>query len=252
SWTLGAENWRYAGEQGLDVTLGSDEIMVPAWGSSARLGGINISQSSLVSAGGADDEWQYSLAVGALDYSSDDSGDLNLGPTAGNSVFRYGVSPDVTLESQLQLAPNLISTGFGGQYQTGWGVWSAGVAQSKGGLYEGWRYQTAYELDVFEDLQLSWLNERRGAGYADLSRYTADPAVGSVRHKWTATVPLGRWGDVSGVYEDEQTSIGDARRTFGFTQQFWYSPNLRIGLSAEREIVTGDYDIGIRFSVPIY
>lgn len=252
SWTLGTQNWRYAGDDGLDVTLGSDEAMVPAWGSSARLGGINVSQSSLVGAGDAENNWQYSLSVGALDYSSGDSGDLNLGPTAGNSVLRYGVSPSFTLESQMQVAPDLMNTGLGGQYKTDWGIWSAGLARANRGMYNGWRYQAAYELDVLEDLQLSWLNERRGAGYADLSRYTADPSVGSVRHKWMATVPLGRWGDVSGVYENEASSLGDTRRSFGLTQQFWYSPNLRIGLQAGREITSGDYDIGIRFSVPIY
>src|SRR5690606_2731341 len=252
SWTLGTQNWRYSGDDGLDVTLGSDEIVVPAWGSSARLGGINVSQSSLVSGSDTENNWQYALSVGALDYSSSGSGDLDLGPTAANSVFRYGVSPTFTLESQMQVAPDLFSTGLGGQYRTDWGVWSAGLARAERGMYNGWRYQAGYELDVFEDLQLSWLNERRGAGYTDLSRYTADPSVGSVRQKWMATVPLGRWGDLNGVYENEQSSLGDTRRSFGLTQQFWYSPNLRIGLQAQREITSGDYDIGIRLSVPIY
>src|SRR3546814_12522871 len=73
-----------------------------------------------------------------------------------------------------------------------------------------------------------------------------------MRQRWTATVPTGRWGDVSGVYENEYSSTGNTRRSFGVSQQFWYSPNLRIGLKAERELVSGDYDIGLRFSVPIY
>jgi len=255
-WTFGASNWRYADAQGLSVTLGNEEIAAPAWGNSARLGGISVSQSSLVSAGDAH-AWQYTMAVGALDYSTGQE-DLNYGPKAGNTVVRYGLSPAFTLESQLELAPNLMTSGIGGQYQTDWGAWSAGVARASQGLYKGWRYQASYSVDLADTLRLSWLNERHTEGFADLSRYqngAAAPgaaAPGGIRQRWTATVPMGRWGDVSGTYESARTSLGEQQRSFGFTQQFWYSPNLRVGLRAEREVVSGDYDIGIRFSVPIY
>ncbi|NYT85337.1 hypothetical protein [Pollutimonas harenae] len=251
-WTLGTSNWSFQGDDGLDLALGSNDIVAPAWGSSARLGGISISQSSQVNAEDVENNWQYALSIGALDYSSGSEGDLELGPTAANSVFRYGVSPSFVLESQMQLAPNLVSSGLGGQYRTSLGNWSAGLARARVHDDQGWRYQAAYEVDVFEDLRLSWLGEYRDPGYADLSRYTADPSVGGQRQRWMATIPMGRWGNLSGRYENEQTSLGDSRRSFGFTQQFWYSPNLRIGLKAERELDGGDYDIGIRFSVPIY
>src|SRR5690606_6038757 len=110
--------------------------------------------------------WQYSLSIGALDYSAVDSSDLELGPTVGNSVLRYGLNPDVVLESQLQVAPDLVSAGLGGEYRSDWGNWSAGLAQANRGAYSGWRYQAAYEVNVLDDLRLSWLNERRGPGYA--------------------------------------------------------------------------------------
>lgn len=253
SWTLGASNWRYSSKEGLDVTLGNEEIVVPAWGNSARLGGVSISQSSLAGSGDSQ-SWQYSMSVGALDYSSDSNpNDLTFGPTASNTVLRYGVSPEFTLESQLEVAPDLVTSGLGGNYQTRWGVWSAGVARASYGLYKGWRYQAAYTVDVLDDLQVTWLNERHTEGFSDLSRYRDGQASpGGIRQKWTATVPLGRWGDVSGNYENEYSATGNIRRSFGVGQQFWYSPNLRIGVKAERELITGDYDIGIRFSVPIY
>jgi len=252
-WTLGASNWRYSSKEGLDVTLGNEQIVVPTWGNSAKLGGVSISQSSLAASSDGQ-TWQYSMSIGALDYSSDGNpNDLTYGPTASNTVLRYGLSPDLTLESQLELAPDMVTSGLGGNYHTRWGVWSAGVARASYGLYKGWRYQAAYTVDVMDDLQLSWLNERHTAGFTDLSRYRDGQASpGGIRQKWTATVPLGRWGDVSGIYENEYSATGNTRRSFGLGQQFWYSPNLRIGLKAERELVSGDYDIGIRFSVPIY
>jgi hypothetical protein len=253
AWTLGASNWRYAGEQGLGITLGSNEIAVPAWGSSTRMGGISISQSSFADTGDSG-AWRYSMAVGALDYSASQAqGDLNYGPTASNTVLSYRMSPQFVLESQLEVAPDLVTTGIGGRYKTrGWGAWSAGVARASAGVQTGWRYQAAYEVDVLEDLKLSWVNESHSAGFADLSRYQdVSTSVGGIRQRVTATVPMGRWGDLGGMYESSRSSVGDIQRSFGLTQQFWYSPNLRIGLQAERQLVTGDYDVGIRFSVPI-
>lgn len=253
-WTFGARNWRYAADNGMDVILGSEEVDVPLWGSSVRLGGVSVSHASRVDGGGAG-RWRYSLAVGALDYSADQTqGDLTYGPTAGNTVLQYGVSPQFTLESQLEMAPQLLTSGIGGRYDSqGWGVWSAGVSRANTGLYKGWRYQTAYDVDVTEDLKLSWVNERRGEGYADLSGYRdRGNTAAQVRQEWSATVPMGRFGDLSGVYARSHDSLGETQRSFGLTQQFWYSPNLRVALKAEREVVTGDYDVGIRFSVPVF
>ncbi|PLC53083.1 hypothetical protein CR155_14890 [Pollutimonas nitritireducens] len=250
SWTLGTSNWRYTGEHGLGVSLGNNEIEVPAWGNTARMGGISVSQSSQV--GSDSQRWQYAMSVGALDYSSQPQGDLDYGPTASNTVLRYQINPQITLESQLEAAPDLIATGVGGRYATdNWGAWSAGVAKASYGMHGGWRYQTAYEVDVLDTVQLSWLRERHTMGFADLSRYADGVSVGGIRQQVSASVPMGRWGDVAGTYESARSSLGDTQRSFGLTQQFWYSPNLRIGLKAERQLVSGDYDVGIRFSVPI-
>lgn len=252
-WSLGASNWRYASDGGFAITLGAEEIDVPTWGNAARLGGVSISQSSLASSKDVA-SWEYAMSVGVLDQSSDlKQGDLDYGPTASNTVLRYGISPQFTLESQLELAPDLVNSGLGGEYENQWGVWNAGVARASYGLYKGWRYQAGYTVQVFDELQLSWQNERHTAGFTDLSRYQdGGTAPGGIRQQWSATVPVGRWGDLSGVYESERSSLGTKRHSFGFTQQFWYSPNLRVGLEAQRELVTGDYDIGINLSVPIF
>lgn len=252
-WTFGTRNWRYAGDGGMSVVLGSKDVAAPAWGSTARLGGISVSQSSAVAVG-EPHSWQYSMSVGALDYASDRAeGDLSYGPTASNTAVRYGLGSGFNLESQLELAPDLITTGIGGEYDArGWGVWSAGVARAHRGIEQGWRYQAAYRIEVMDDVQLSWMNERHSDGFADLSRYQGGSTYpGGIRQQWGATIGLGRWGDLRGVYENEHPSLGDTRHSFGLTQQFWYSPNLRIGLEAQRELISGDYDVGIRFSVPI-
>lgn len=250
-WSLGDRNWRYRGDSGLGITLGSTEVGTPVLGSTATLGGVRISQASLV---GDDDvnQWSLSMALGALDYSSGPgAADLSYGPTAANTVIRYGLSPRVSLESEVQVAPDLVTTSLGGLYDAKrWGRLHAGVARGKLGGDAGWRYQTAYDVNVTDALQLSVRNEWNAPGFADLGHYR-DGVTGGVRRRWAATVPTRHWGDVSGTYESFRPTGGTPTERFGFSQQFWYSPNLRIGVEAQREVASGDYDIGIRFSVPI-
>lgn len=264
-WVFGARNWRYTADNGLDVTLGSAEAPAPLWGGAAQLGGVVVSQSPAAGSrgaassfmspeeGGSGEGWSYSAAVGALDYSPEQQGDLVYGPSASSAVLRYGIGPQLAVESQVEIAPGLLTSGFGGYYDTqGWGVWSAGIARGAYGANEGWRYQTAYEAQVLDDLRLSWVNERRTAGYVDLSQYRELARGAQVRNEWAATIPLGRWGDVSGVYENTYSELGDAQRKFGLTQQFKYSPNLSVALKAQKEIMSGDYDVGLHFMAVIY
>ena len=251
-WSLGANNWSMQDDQGLSLALGNSTIAAPAWGSSARLGGIRVAQSSLSHSDDQQADWHYALSVGALDNAVGSGGDLVLGPTAASSVVSYGVGSGLMLESQLQFAPDLMSSGLGGRYKTGWSDVSVGMTQASVGDQSGRRYQASYTVDVLEDLQLSWLGERREAGYGDLGNYSSGPLAGRRLQQWSATVPLGRWGDITGQYQSERTALGDSQRSFGFTQQFWYSPNLQVGLEANRQLDGEDYDIGIRLSVPVF
>jgi hypothetical protein len=252
-WSVGVSSWSFTGADGPAISIGSQNVGMPDWARGAKLGGVNIADTSL-SGPDVDHTWNYSVALGAIDGApSATQGDLAYGSGAGYALLGYGLTPDITLQSQMELAPSLVSTGLGGTIQTDWGAWTAGVSRATGGLYKGWRYQAGYSVTLTDDIRLGWLNESSSAGYSDLSTYESGPATGSAtRHKLSATIPTSRWGDISGSFETINPASGDRVRSFGLTQQFWYSPNLQIGLDAKREIVSGDYDVGIRFSVPVF
>lgn len=250
-WRLGERNWNYATENGLALRLGSTDVGSSVLAGTATLGGVHIRQSALAQPGDAKD-WNFSLAFGALDYSGDaGKGDLSYGPAAANTVIHYGLSDNLALESAVQVAPDLVTTSLGGRFDTGYfGQLRAGVAHGSQADQKGWRYQAAYNVQLADELHLTVRNEWDAPGFADLGHYRGGVAPGVRRH-WTATIPTQRWGDISGTYETFRPDAGSATERFGFSQQFWYSPNLRIGLQAQREVDSGDYDIGIRFSVPI-
>lgn len=248
-WQLGERNWQYAADSGLAVRLGSGDVGASVLRGNATLGGLHIRQAALDDQ--VDGSWSVSFALGALDYSSDDKGDLAYGPAAVNTVINYGLNEHVALESAVQVAPDMVTTTLGGRFDAGQlGRLHAGVAHGSLGEQDGWRYQAAYDIQLADELRLSVRNEWDAPGFADLAHYRGGVAAG-IRRNWQATVPTQHWGDISGTYETFKPAIGSATERFGFTQQFWYSPNLRIGLRAQREVGTGDYDIGIRFSVPI-
>lgn len=254
TWELGAENWRYIAGDGTDLTLGSYSPRVQVWGGGARLGGIALSRS-LTEGVVPDSQWQYGVALGALSYTDAGvtSGSLTYGAGASDVVLRYGVDSDVTLETQMQWAPDMLTAGVGGMYATPWGAWRVGVAKATRDLHDGWRYRVGYDVGVLEDVELSWLTEQRSGGFSDLSNYAGfDGKSARTRNLVSTSIRLGRWGTMRGSYENVTSPAAPLKQQFRLSQQFWYSSNLRVSLSAQRERLSGDYGLGLELSVPIH
>lgn len=253
-WSFGARSWRYTGGDGYRLTLGNEPVRAPSWSRSVRLAGVGV-YGGVPRGVQQSGDWTYAAAAGVLDESSSGvkSGGLAYGPAAYDVSSQYAVGPGLSLASQVQGMPELLALGLGGEYSTdAWGALALGVSQSRRPLGSGWRYQLGYKVDVFSDLKLSWVNEQRGAGYADLSTYDEDPlACDCVRNQWGLSVPLGRWGRLSGTYEQRNRALGELQRTIGLAQGFRYGPHLKVRFEANGNIVTGAYGLGARFSVPI-
>lgn len=252
-WVLGARNWRNRWDDGLEFTVGRSEIGVPEWNEAVPLGGVSLSQSFLATSD-TDTRLNYALAFGAVDQSAAGSSELVFGSTAGSLELSYDYSPSLSLESRTEVAADLVMSGVGWQYDLeGRGRWRSGIARSSQGARDGWRYRAMADIDLAPDLSLSWLGERHTEGFMDIGRHAdgAAPLEGG-RQRWSASWDAGRWGRWSGSYESVHDRRGAQRRSFGVSRQFRYSPNLQIGLHAEREIVGDDYDIGLRFSFPLY
>lgn len=250
-WDLGARSWNFSGSDGLAIRLGSGDVGTSVLSGSATLGGMHIRQQGRAP---HDEEqpWKLALSLGALDQASGTgSGDLSYGPMAAHTVVQYGLDKNLALESALQVAPGMLTMSLGARVDAGvFGALRGGVAHGGVADQRGRRVQAVYDLALPDDWRLSVSNEWERPGFADLGHY--DGGVGGgIRRRWAATVPTRNWGDISSTYETWQPVTGPEAQRLGFSQQFWYSPNLRIGLQAQRELASGDYDIGIRFSVPI-
>lgn len=250
-WQLGSRNWHHAVNKTLGVTVGSAEVVTSVFVDKTTLGGLHIQQSALPLSHASND-LTVSMAVGALDYSGKQGkGDLAYGPAAASTAVRYGSGKHMAFESGIQWAPDLLTATLGGRYDARrWGQLRAGIAHGSLSDQRGWRYLTLYDVHLMDSLRVSMRNEWSAQGFADLAHYRNGAAAG-VRSNLSAVVPTRRWGDMRGTYETFRPADGLSTQRLGFSQQFWYSPNLRVDLQAQRELVSGDYDVGIRFSVPI-
>ena len=254
-WSFGAHNWQTQLTPHTELSVGSSDIALPVWNDSVRLGGLSLSQSFMETGEGERDaSWKYALSFGAVDHSAAGTvGDLNFGPMAGSLALSYDYSPRVSLMSQTEVADDLLMSDITGQYDLGrWGQWRSGISRSNQGLNQGWRYRAMGDVALAEDIGMAWEGERYTDGFMDIRRYAggANP-VGGARQRWTASWDAGRWGTLSGLFESVHGREGVLERRFGLNQQFYYSPNLRVEVHAEREVVGGDYDIGLRFSFPL-
>jgi hypothetical protein len=102
-------------------------------------------------------------------------------------------------------------------------------------------------------LHLQWQGERYQDNFLDLSRYQGmKVAAASSRQMLGLSVPLRGWGEVKTQYEVQQVVAGGENRYLGVTQQFWYSPHLRVGLQARRHLESRQSNIALRFSIPIF
>lgn len=252
-WNAAAARWNTRLDGNTEISLGNSEFLSTQWEDSLKLSGISLSQSFLAS--NADDsQWKYSFALGAVDLSAAGANDLQFGPAAGAMSLSYDYSERLNFAARTEVASDLFMTGISSQYDFGaLGRWRSSVARSNRGQQEGWSYRAMADVDVMEDVTLGWMGERHTEDFMDVRRHAAGAApTAGARQRWSASWDVGRWGEWSGSFETVRNRDGLQQRRFGLQQQFWYSPRMRVGIHAEREVVTDDYDIGLRFSFPLY
>lgn len=250
-WALGSNAWRYQGLANTDLLIGNASMGSPEWMNSPKVGGIQLSQR--FSDNGERFPWRYNLSVGALDHGgSVAEGDLKYGPTAGGLWVDVDLSQQMQVEALVEAAPSMQLSGVGARYETqDWGAWASSVARASHAYGSGWRYQMRYDTDVLPSLNVALLSERYQGDFVDLSRYGQSSLGTGAKRAIDANVGLGRWGTLQGRFSSQRSQFGAPTQQLGLSQQFWYSPNLRVGLQAQRELHNGDYNMILRLAVPL-
>ncbi|WP_460490317.1 fimbrial protein [Bordetella tumbae] len=248
--------WTYRDTVGPTVSMGNLTANAPIWGSAVPIGGLQVSSSwnggaQTVSEG----TFAYSSAVGRLNYTDTTvpAGAIDYGETAGSGSLRYGLTPKLTLESQMQSAPDMSTHGLGTTYAAGGlGTFQMGATQSNFDHVNAWRYRFGYNVNLAESVSLAVTNEQIGVGFGDLSDYRSG-AVGAptMRNTLAAGVPLRGWGTLTGSYTGTRESGVAVEQRFGLEHSMLVAPSVRLAVGADRDVVTGDYEMRAGITMPV-
>lgn len=251
----GGGRWTYRDTAGPVLALGNLTANAPIWGSTVPIGGLQVSDwaggTQAVPAG----RLAYSSAVGVLNYTdtATGSGAIDYGVTAGSGTLRYGLTPALTLESQMQSAPALSTRGLGTTYSAGeLGTFQAGATQSSFDHVNAWRYRFGYNVNLLESVSLAVTNEQIDAGFGDLSQYRAGAAgTPRMRNTLAAGVPISGWGTVTGTYTGLREAGQPVEQRFGLQHSMLVAPSVRLAVGADRDVVTGDYEMRAGLTMPV-
>ena len=251
------QNWRYTPSVGAgpSVGLGNVTSLAPSWGSSAPIGGIQLSERA-TGAALKPGEFGYASSLGRLNLMDPaaTSGAVDYGASAGSGMVRYGLTSDLTVEGQMQSAPQLTTRGFGTTYRAGGiGTFQAGATQSTFDAVNAWRYRFGYSVNMADAVTLGVSGEDIGAGYNDLATYAnGGSAARQLRSTFSAGVPISGWGTLSGTYSSGVTDNNDPNeRRVGLEQSMLIAPKVRFALGADRDLVSGEYEWRARLSMPV-
>lgn len=253
-WRLDADAWRYHSTQDVRFIVGTHRPSLASGLAVAPLGGVSFSKQEHGLLGlSPHTPWRYGFTWGKVDQKVG-SHQLDYGAAVGRVWAGIELSPHLLVDGLYQQGPNYQQIGLGTQYDAEqWGLWSLNLAQSQQETNTGWRYQGQYGVKLNEQLVLRWNSETYSGSYTKLShvknqKVTTPQQTHGVDVRWDS----GRLGILGANYANQKHRYGSNEQSLGISQQFWYSPNLRIDIDAQREKHSGDYNMGLRFSVPLF
>ncbi|WP_255593896.1 fimbrial protein [Achromobacter sp. ES-001] len=251
----GDRNWVYRNTAGPSLTVGNINANAPAWGSTAPVGGLQIANWAGSAATVPEGSFGYSSSVGKLNRMDPaaSSGAVDYGASVGMGSVRYGLTPALTVEGQMQSAPSLTTRGMGTTYAAGeYGTFQAGATQSSFDASNAWRYRFGYNVEVADAVNLGYTNEQIGAGFGDLSNYSGGVAAApQSRNTLSAGVPIQGWGTFSGTYSGLHEGSVLAEQRVGLTHSMFVAPKVKLAVGADRDIVSGNYEWRANLSMPV-
>lgn len=243
----------YRHSDGPTVAVGNVSTKAPAWASSAEIGGVQVSNWLGNERTIPEGQIGYSSSFGRLNNMgpAPTSGAVDYGVAAGSGSVRYGVTPDLTLETQMQTARSLTARGLGTTYSAGtYGTFQVGATQSSFDAVNAWRYRFGYQVDL-DSVSVGINNEQIGSGFSDLSAYR-DGANSANRSRSTLSVgvPTSGMGTFTGTYSGMRENSSVSERRLGLKHSMAVAPEVNVSVGGNRDIVTGEYEMRANVSMP--
>ncbi|HJH24819.1 MAG TPA: hypothetical protein K8U84_09720 [Paenalcaligenes hominis] len=252
-WSRQDRTWRYQTQAQTRWLVGNSTPKLSSGIQPVELGGIGLTDQWQPELFGNTLQWRYGATVGLVDHSQTlHQFDYRTG--AARAWFDVTLSNGFSIDGIYQRAHDYEQVGLGTHYQLGsWGQWALNMAHSQAvGLHRGQRYQTLIELDLSEQAQLALRSEKYIGQFSALNQRRHRPTAAQRNHQAAIHWDAGPWGTLKAHYDRSVVAKGQQNHAFGLGQQVWYSPNMRIDVDAQRQTHSGDYNMGLRFSFPLF
>lgn len=252
-WSHQDRTWRYQTQAQTRWLVGNSTPKLSSGIQPAELGGIGLTDQWQPELFGNTLQWRYGATVGLVDHSQAlHQFDYRTG--AARAWFDVALSDGFSIDGIYQRAHDYEQIGLGTHYRLGtWGQWALNMAHSQAaGLNTGQRYQTLIELELSEQTQLALRSEQYIGEFSALNQRRQRPTAAQRKHQAAIYWNTGTWGTLKAKYDHSVVAKGQQNHVFGLGQQVWYSPNVRIDVDAQRQTHTGDYNMGLRFSFPLF
>lgn len=252
-WSQEDRTWRYQTQSQTRFLVGNSSPQLSSGLQPASLGGLGLADQWSSELFGKTLQWRYGATVGLVDQSQD-LYHFRYGSKVGRAWFDVALTPELSVDALYQRAEGYEQVGLGTQYQLGpWGNWSVNVLQSSaGGSLQGQRYQGLVALELTEQTQLELSREKYNGGFVRLNQSRSSPTAEQSAYRAAFRWDTGRWGLFQARYVNTVINNGNPQHAIGIGQQVWYSSNVRIDLDAQRQTHSGDYNMGLRLSFPIF
>ena len=114
------------------------------------------------------------------------------------------------------------------------------------------RTRLGYSVAIADAVDVGYTNEQIGAGYNDLADFRSGAAAtDQVRDTFSAGIPLGRLGTLTGTYAGLRGQTGMVERRVGLAHKVSLSRTVGLGLTADRDTISGDYAMRMNLSMPV-
>ena len=164
----------------------------------------------------------------------------------------YGVTPDLTLETQMQTARLLTARVMGTTYSVGtYGTFQVGATQSSFESVNAWRYRFGYQVDLGDFVSFGVNNEQIGSRFSDLSAYR-DGANSANRSRSTLSVGVRTHGmeTFTGTYSGMRENSSVSERGLGLKHSMAVAPEVNVSVGGNRDILMGEYEMRANVSMP--
>lgn len=177
--------------------------------------------------------------------------DFSYGAAAASGIYRYGVTPSLTVSAHAQGASRLTLTGLGADLGVGvYGTLSVAATQSKHHNQNGQQYVAGYSY-YGNNIGFAVQRMQRVGSYQDLTSVDNKFRLARRSDQATASLQIQQFGSIGAGYFNIHADDGSQTRLLNLSYNRALWGNSSVYLSVNKELGTREYSAILQLIIPL-